>query len=102
MSVSAGSGGDPMAERSRAADTAHVMKTATRYDQHAAQARGRFGRDVRPAPAADDVPMDDARTQMHTDRAGERFDTALYVVDADAVAAAIVHRLIAGRTIAPR
>jgi hypothetical protein len=38
---------------------------------------------------------------MHTDRARERFDTAGYEIDADAVADAIVCRLLAGRTFAP-
>ena len=35
-----------------------------------------------------------------TDRERVRFDTASYVIDADAVAAAIVERLVAGRTLA--
>ena len=37
---------------------------------------------------------------MATDRDGACFETASYVVDAAAVAAAIVERLLAGRTIA--
>jgi hypothetical protein len=37
---------------------------------------------------------------METDDAGAHFDAAGYVIDVDAVAAAIVDRLLAGRTIA--
>jgi hypothetical protein len=65
------------------------MTTVLRYQQRA----GRFGRDVR--------GEDDLRTAMETDRADERSEAAAYVVDADAVAAAIIARLLAGRTIAP-
>ncbi len=95
------SGPHPMAEDPRPADTAHAMTTVARYQAQQDAPRGRFGRDVRPAPAADDGPMADARTTMHTDRARERFDTAGYEIDADAVADAIVCRLLAGRTFAP-
>jgi hypothetical protein len=88
-----------MAEDSIAVDTTHAMTTATRYPRQEA-ARGRFGREVRPAP--DDVQMADARTTMQTDRAEERFETAGYEIDPNAVADAILSRLLAGRTIAPR
>jgi hypothetical protein len=77
------------------------MKTVPRYEQQELQTRGRFGREDRPAPAADDVQMADARTTMQTDRAEGRFETAGYEIDADAVAAAIVSRLLAGRILQP-
>jgi hypothetical protein len=96
-----GSGDDPMAEESRPVDTTHAMTTATRYHQIVERARGRFGRDVRLAAALDDVPMADARTTMQTDRADERLETAGYTIDANAVADAILSRLLAGRTLAP-
>jgi hypothetical protein len=89
-----------MADGPSAVDTAHAMTTATRYPRQEAPL-GRFGREVRPAPA-DDVQMADARTTMQTDRAEGRFETAGYEIDADAVADAIVSRLLAGRTLAPR
>jgi hypothetical protein len=101
MTGRAASGDDPMAEGSSPADTAHAMKTASRYDLQEVRARGRFGRDVRTAAAHDDVPMADARKTMHTDRGEERLETAGYHVDPDAVASAIVHRLLAGRTLPP-
>jgi hypothetical protein len=91
-----------MAEHPTAVDTAHAMETATRYElQNDAGERGRFGREVRPAPAAADVSMADARTTMQTDRAEGRFATAGYEIDTDAVAGAIVDRLLAGRTLIP-
>jgi hypothetical protein len=94
------SGDDPMAEGPTAVDTTHAMTTATRY-QRQEVARGRFGREVRPAPG-DDVQMADARTTMQTDRAEERFETAAYEIDAGAVADAILTRLLAGRALGPR
>jgi hypothetical protein len=90
-----------MAEDPTPVDTAHAMKTATRYQQQDALGRGRFGREVRPAPAAGDVSMADARTTMQTDRAAGRFDRAGYEIDAHAVADAIVDRLLAGRAFGP-
>ena len=90
-----------MAEDSTPADTTHAMKTASRYDQQKERRRGRFGRDVQSADALDDVQMADARTTMQTDRMEERFATLTYEVDADAVADAILSRLVAGRTLAP-
>ena len=95
------SGLDPMAENPTAVDTTHAMKTAFRYERQEAATRGRFGREVPAAPAAD-TQMADARTTMQTDRAAARFDPAGYDVDADAVADAIVRRLLAGRTLAVR
>lgn len=99
MTAPGASGLNPMAEDPSAADTTHAMQTATRYDNQEV-ARGRFGREVRPAPAAD-VQMADARTTMQTDRAEGRFVTERYEIDAEAVADAIVSRLLAGRTLAP-
>jgi hypothetical protein len=90
-----------MAEDSIAVDTTHAMKTASRYEQQEGRARGRFGRDVRSAAALDDVQMADARTTMQTDGRDERFETARYEIDADAVADAILSRLLAGRTLPP-
>jgi hypothetical protein len=73
------------------ADAAHDMTTVLRYQQRA----GRFGREVR----GDDAGMADPRTENETD--GADVETVDYVVDPDAVAAAIISRLIAGRTIPP-
>ena len=101
MTPSDASGPDPMAEDPMSVDTTHAMKTASRYDQVEERARGRFGRDVRSAAALDDVQMADARTTMQTDRTEERFATLKYEVDADAVADAILSRLLAGRTLGP-
>ena len=101
MTLERRSGQDPMAEDPSAVDTAHAMTTATRYLLQDAAGQGRFGREVRPAPAPDDVSMADARTTMQTDRAAGRFDMAGYEIDPDAVADAIVDRLLAGRTLAP-
>jgi hypothetical protein len=70
------------------------MTTMLRYQQRA----GRFGREVR----GDDVQTDDARMGIDADGAGGGFETVGYVIDADAVAAAIVDRLIAGRTVPVR
>jgi hypothetical protein len=72
------------------------MTTVLSYQQRA----GRFGREVRGA----DVPADDTRSTMEKDGASESIGIANYVVDPDAVAAAIVERLLAGRTmaVAPR
>ena len=94
------------------ADAAHAMQTVTRYPQHHPAdvvggqtddkaARGRFGRDV-PGPAAEDVQMADARTTMPSDGALECAETVGYVIDPDAVAAAIIDRLMAGRTLPAR
>ena len=83
-----------MADHPTPADTTHAMRTLTRYQQQdVTEPRGRFGRLV-----AHDVEMADARTTMETDRAGERLQTAKYEIDPDAVADAIVARLLAGRT----
>jgi hypothetical protein len=111
MTSSGASGRDPMAEDSTPVDTTHAMTRAARYDypadsvggneQAEGRARGRFGRDVRSAAALDDVHMADPRTTMQTDRVQEHFETPKYEIDADAVADAIVSRLLAGRTLTP-
>ena len=84
-----------MAEHPIAADGVQAMPALTRYKKDTA--RGRFGRDV-PAPATDDVQMADARTSMQSEGEG-RFEIAGYEIDADAVADAIVARLLAGGTL---
>jgi hypothetical protein len=76
------------------ADAARAMTTVLRYQQRA----GRFGRDVR---SGYDVHADDTRMAMETDGADEPSSGVGYVVDAAAVAAAIVERLLAGRTLKP-
>ena len=100
-----------MADDPIPADAAHAMQTVTRYEPQPADsvgghtqdraARGRFGRDV-PGLAADDVQMADARTTMQTDDAADRAQAVGYTVDPDAVAAAIIDRLMAGRTLPVR
>jgi hypothetical protein len=75
----------------RPADAAHDMTTLLRYHKRA----GRFGREVR----TDEGETYETRTAMATDGAREGSQTVGYVVDADAVAAAIVDRLLAGRTL---
>ncbi|HTE60355.1 MAG TPA: hypothetical protein VK631_08375 [Solirubrobacteraceae bacterium] len=91
-----------MADDSISADAAHAMQAVTRYEQQQEDGptRGRFGREV-PAPATEDVQMADARTTMKSDRADEALETGRYEIDADAVADAIIARLMAGR-ILPR
>ena len=81
------------------ADAAHAMKTALRYQQQAAR-RGRFGREVPAAPATDDVQTAEARTTMQTDGPDGTGESGVYMIDAHAVAEAILDRLIAGRTLA--
>jgi hypothetical protein len=76
-----------MADRPTRADVALAMTTMLHYQQRA----GRFGREVQREA------MDDASTPM----GAERFETVDYVVDAHAVAEAIITRLLDGRTIKP-
>jgi hypothetical protein len=73
------------------------MKTATRFQQHVAR-RGRFERD--PRAETDDVPMDEPTTKP-TDGLDGHHGVGVYMIDADAVAEAILARLIAGRTYPP-
>lgn len=84
-----------MADDPKPADAAHAMQTVTRYEQHLRAARGRFGRDV-PGLVPADAQTPDARMQ---NQMGEQI---VYVVDPDAVAAAIVDRLMAGGTLRAR
>jgi hypothetical protein len=91
-----------MADDPKPADAAHAMQTVTRYPLHQKAARGRFGRDV-PALAADDVPMSDARmTTMQSEQTRQGAQPMGYEIDPDAVAAAIVDRLMAGGTLRSR
>jgi hypothetical protein len=89
------SGQDPMDRRPIRADPGHAMKTAIRYQGQ--DRAGRFGRDVHAAPA--DGQTGKAGTAMWTDSGDEGFETAVYEVDADAVASAILTRLFAGGTL---
>ena len=91
------SGQDPMDRDRMPADAALAMKTAIRYQRR--DKAGRFGRDVQAAQA--DVQAAEARTTMQGHGGEERFDTAGYEIDPDAVASAIVSRLLAGRTLQP-
>jgi hypothetical protein len=86
-----------MAEGPIPADAAHAMQTVTRYQQEDRAERGRFGRDVL-APATEDVQMADARKTMQSEHADD-FGSGGYEIDADAVADAIIARLMAGRTL---
>jgi hypothetical protein len=93
------------------ADAAHAMQTVTRHEVHPADpvgghdqsraARGRFGRDL-PGRSADDVQVGHARTTPQADDTPERAQALGYEVDAHAVAAAIIDRLMAGRTLPAR
>jgi hypothetical protein len=95
-----------MADDPISADAARAMQTVIRSHSHLADfvgghkqdrtARGRFGRDV-PGLAPDDVQ--DARTTMQMDDGLDRVEALGYEVDADAVAGAIIDRLLAGRTL---
>jgi hypothetical protein len=76
-------------DRDRArADAAPTMTTLLLNQQRA----GRFGREIR---------GDEAGTTTEAERAEAPARAIGYVVDPDAVAAAIVERLIAGRTLRP-
>jgi hypothetical protein len=77
------------------ADAARAMQTMIRDPQQQRAARGRFGRDV-PGLVPADAQTPDARMQ---NQMGEQI---VYVVDPDAVAAAIVDRLMAGGTLRAR
>jgi hypothetical protein len=83
-----------MAEDPICADAVHAMPALTRYELEDRTARGRFGRGAS-APATEDGQMAEARTSMQDDA----FEAVGYEVDADAVAAAIIARLVAGRTL---
>jgi hypothetical protein len=68
----------------------------TRYQQQQERAGGRFGRPL--APRRTDA-MDDVSTPTDMEREAGRFASATYRVDPDAVASAIVARLLAGGTL---
>ncbi len=94
------SGDDPIGRSPSAADAAHVMEMVTRYEQQDELSEpakeGRFGRDARQGDH-----VDEARTDKQSD--DDRWELLVtYVVDPDAVAAAIVDRLLAGRALLPR
>ena len=77
------------------------METVTRYEQQdeacESVKEGRFGRDARLGDH-----LENAGTDKLTDDRDEREPLVDYMVDPDAVAAAIVERLLAGRTFGPR
>jgi hypothetical protein len=82
-----------MADDPIPADAARAMHTVIRSENEDRTARGRFGRDVpkvAPADVQDAMPMGDAF---------EGVEALGYQVDADAVAGAIIDRLLAGRTL---
>ena len=74
------------------------MQTTLRYEQQDERTElgqpGRFGR----ALSAEEVHVADARTTSNQDGEPERTDAVHYEVDPDAVARAILERLVAGRT----
>ena len=92
------SGDDPIGRPPTGADAAHAMQTVTRYEQQDGTSEpvkeGRFGRDAR---LGDHI--DEARANKLSDPTDEPLVD--YVVDPQAVAAAIVERLLAGRTLGP-
>ena len=92
------SGDDPIGRPPTGADASHVMEMVTRYEQQDGTSEpvkeGRFGRDARLG-----AHIDEARTDKLSDRTDEPLVD--YVVDSQAVAAAIVERLLAGRTFGP-
>jgi Anti-sigma-28 factor, FlgM len=92
-------GEDPILRMGDAADTRNMTLLALRYDTR----RGRFGRvldgDKDPGrvagAAADTDPMDLSR-EMKMQEIRERIEHDDYRVDAQAIAGAIVERLLAG------
>jgi hypothetical protein len=84
------------------ADARHAMQTTLRYEQQHGCSEpvreGRFGR----APEITDRLVTDASTPTERDAGPERIDVLRYQVDPDAVARAILERLVAGRTLRPR
>ena len=70
------------------------MTTVLRYHKRA----GRFGREVRD----DQAQTTETRPGMEADRSPSGCSGPVgYAIDADAIAAAIIDRLVAGGTIAP-
>jgi hypothetical protein len=88
--MSGHSGEDPMRDASKAADAARAMQTLTRHDTQRLAVHGRFGRT---APDA---------TALQADDGPARIVALSYRIDPDAVAAAIVERLVAGRALRVR
>ena len=92
---------DPMRDVRSSADAAHAMQTTLRYEQQDGLSEpgqpGRFGR----ALPAEEVHVADPRTTSNQDGEQERIDAVRYEVDPDAVARAILERLMAGRTWPP-
>jgi hypothetical protein len=89
-----------MDRAARAADAVYAMKTATRYQQDT-ERRGRFGRHVREAPATDGPKPAKPGTTTLTNGLDGPYSLGVYMIDANAVAEAILTRLIAGRTYPP-
>ena len=93
------SGEDPIERSPSPADASHAMETVTRYEQRdelrEPVTEGRFGRDARQGEN-----VDGPQTDIHSD--GDQWEPLVdYQVDPDAVAAAIVNRLLAGRSLGP-
>jgi hypothetical protein len=82
-----------MSRADEPADAARAMTTVLQKQQRRS---GRFGRRLFDA----DLGMDDLGTPAD-ERDEERLELTGYVVDVDAVATAIIARLIAGRTLQP-
>jgi len=88
------SGQDPMDPGRVGADAARAMKTAIQYQRQ--DTTRRFGRDVPPTPGH--AHTAEARTTMHSD-SDEQRGAGVYEIDADAIASAILARLLAGGTL---
>jgi hypothetical protein len=83
------------------ADARHAMQSTLRYEQQTGPSeparQGRFGR----APETPNPPVTDSSTPTGRDDRPLPIDVRSYTVDPDAVARAILDRLLAGRTIGP-
>ena len=91
-----------MDEARARADARHAMQTTLRHEQQDARAdaarEGRFGR----APETTDRQVTEPCTPTDGHDRPARIDAVRYEVEPDAVARAILERLIAGRAIGPR
>ena len=91
-----------MDEARACADARHAMQTTLRHEQQDvgsdAAREGRFGR----APETTDRQVTDPCAPAERDARPARIDVVRYEVDPDAVARAILERLIAGRAIGAR
>ena len=87
-----------MREVRSSADAVHAMQTTLRYEQQDGRTepgqQGRFGR----AFPAEEVHVDDARTTSNPTTTRNASMRCATTVDPDAVARAILERLVAGRT----